>query len=126
MEILKVEVKGLDEVLADIDRRLAAAKQVVADDLTWAGQGAKAEMIATHTFQNRTYRLEGSIDFTVEHEEDFEQLVVFALTAYASMVEFGVPGHSRPYPFFWPVFYKWQAQLEEKLKEDWPHAFEQP
>lgn len=30
-------------------------------------------------------------------------LRVFATAPYASAIEFGVPGHARPYPFFWPT-----------------------
>ena len=115
---MSITFSGLEAVLTDIDMRLAAAKQVVTDDLTWMGAGAKEEMIRTHTFQNRTFRLEGSIDFDVT----LWAVSVFALTGYASEVEFGVPGRSRPYPFFWPVWYTWLAMLEERLKDDWPRA----
>jgi hypothetical protein len=122
---LTLEWSGLDHVLNDIDMKLAAAQQVVMDDLKVFGEGAKDEMVRTHTFQNRTFRLEGSIDYDVIGFEGSGQphVTVFALTSYASQVEFGVPGRSRPYPFFWPVFYKWLALLEEKLKDDWPRAF---
>ena len=120
---------GLDNVLNDIDMRLKQAQHVVMDDLKEFGKGAADEMILTHTFQNRTFRLEHSIG-TSWREFDVDVAVgqnasasVFALADYASQVEFGVPGRSRPYPFFWPVWYKWLALLEEKLRDDWPRAF---
>lgn len=110
---------GLENVLSDIDMKLEAAKQVITDDLREFGEGAKNEMVRTHPFRNRTFRLEGSIDFDVE---PFDYVTVFALTDYASDVEFGVPGRSQPYPYFWPVFWKWAALLEAKIADDWPRA----
>ena len=115
---MSVTWTGLEAVLTDIDAKLAAAKQVITADLQWMGAGAKDEMVRTHSFQNRTFRLEGSIDYDVT----LSAVTVFALTEYASEVEFGVPGRSRPYPYFWPVWYKWIAMLEEKLTDDWPRA----
>jgi hypothetical protein len=112
--------EGLENVLSDIDMKLDAAKQVVRDDLKEFGIGAKGEMVMTHTFQNRTFQLEHSIGFS--QDEDVS-VTVFAMAPYASQVEFGVPGHSRPYPFFWPVWFKWLTLLEEKLKDDWPRAW---
>jgi hypothetical protein len=123
---LTIEWSGLDHVLNDIDLKLAAAQQVVVDDLKEFGAGARDEMVRTHTFQNRTFRLERSIDFDVVAfvpGQENARATVFALTEYASQVEFGVDGRSRPYPFFWPVWYKWLALLEEKLRDDWPRAF---
>lgn len=111
---------GLDAALNDIDLKLEAAKQIVTDDMREFGEGAKNEMVQTHTFRNRTFRLEGSLDFDVI---PFDHVTVFALTGYASDVEFGIPGRSRPYPYFWPVWWKWYALFEEKLKDDWPRAF---
>lgn len=110
---------GLENVLSDIDMKLEAAKQVITDDLREFGEGAKNEMVRTHPFRNRTFRLEGSIDFDVV---PFDYVTVFALTEYASDVEFGVPGRSQPYPYFWPVFWKWAALLEVKIADDWPRA----
>lgn len=122
---LKIEWSGLENALSEIDFKLDYAKASVVDDLTYFGQGAKDEMVRTHTFQNRTFRLERSIDYDIIAftPENPARGVVFALTEYASDVEFGIPGRSRPYPFFWPVYYKWLALLEEKLSEDWPRAF---
>lgn len=124
MIALTVNFTGIQETIAELDRRLALAKSGIEADMAWFGEGAKAEMIATHTFQNRTFRLEGSIDYDV-HQFDLDgaYVTVFALTGYATQVEFGQPGRSRPYPFFWPIWYKWVPLLEEKMQEDWPQAF---
>lgn len=121
---LTIELTGVDDAIAELESRFSAAKDAVVEDLKWFGQGAKQEMIDTHTFQNRTFRLEGSIDFDVVHFTTVgPYVVVFALTEYASQVEFGVPGRSRPYPFFWPVWYKWVPLLEERMQASWRHGF---
>lgn len=116
-----ITMSGVEEALADVDKRLDIMRDGVATAMDWAGKGATEEMISTHTFQNRTFRLEGSIDFDVlpfSPGDDVAILSVFAMADYASQVEFGHPGPppARPYPFFYPVFYRWEPALMERLQ----------
>lgn len=116
-----ITLTGVEEALADIDRRLSIMSDGVTTALDWFGKNATEEMIDTHTFQNRTFRLEGSIDYDVVPASAGDRtavVAVFAMASYASQVEFGHPGPppARPYPFFWPVFYKWEPALYERLQ----------
>lgn len=114
MIVLNIKITGIPDVIDRLDERHKQARENVQNTLDWFGKGSADEMVRTHTFQNRTYRLEGSIGHSVEPFENGQAFAsVFALTSYASLVEFGVPGKSRPYPFFWPVFYKWLPLLRD-------------
>jgi hypothetical protein len=118
---LQFTLTGLEDVLADIDRRIEALKANVHADLDWFGRTATAEMVATHTFQNRTYRLESSIQYKAFFWTPSRgwRVEVEAGAWYASQVEFGHAGPppARPYPFFWPVFYRWWPDaLLERLQ----------
>lgn len=116
---LTINWTGLDEAVAEIDRRLALMRTNVEKDLEWFGKTTTEEMIETHEFQNRTYRLEGSIDYDLYRFQGNEaNVAVFALAPYASEVEHGHPGPppARPYPFFYPAFYRWQEPLWEKMQ----------
>jgi hypothetical protein len=76
-------------------------------------------MVETHTFQNRTFRLEESIGYNVDAFRDFKATVdIYATAPYATQVEHGHPGPppARPYPFFWPVYYKHEPLLWERLE----------
>ncbi|CAN5608020.1 hypothetical protein BH24ACT15_BH24ACT15_34840 [soil metagenome] len=104
----KITLIGVEEAIAELDRREALVHENVEQGLAAWGQQATMQMIETHTFQNRTYRLEGSIGYDVHGWSGTgAQLAVFALANYSSQVEFGHPGPppARPYPFFWPVFW---------------------
>lgn len=118
----KIRLTGAEEALADFDRREANAHRYVEEDLEWFGKTAEEQMIQTHTFQNRTFRLEGSIGYDLYvFQGNFAHLAVFALAPYASQVEFGHPGPppARPYPFFWPVFYNLSPELLARMDESW-------
>lgn len=129
-----ITMHGVEEALAELDRREALVRDNVNSALASWGKAATEQMIETHTFQNRTYRLEGSIDYDVHpFSGDAASLAVFALAPYASQVEFGHPGPppARPYPFFWPVFWNLEPefwfQLENAQRFGWdglPWAWE--
>lgn len=118
MIIPKVTVTGLDAVLADIDNRLARMSAGIRADLDWFGDTTTTEMRETHTFVNRTGYLESSINYAVLLREGHWDVNVEASAWYAEQVEFGHPGPppARPYPFFWPVFYKWEPELWERVQ----------
>lgn len=106
---------GIEETIARLDGLEKQVALNVAEVLRWFGDTVTQEMIATHTFQNITFRLEQSIGFTVESWAAGRiQVNIFALAPYAQAVEEGTPS-SRPYPFFWPVFYKWLPELQPRL-----------
>jgi hypothetical protein len=118
---MKFTLSGLDEALAEIDRRLDTLKQDVHLDLDWFGRTTSNEMVATHTFQNRTFRLETSIGYKAFfwNPSTGWRVEVEASAWYASQVELGHPGPppARPYPFFWPVWYRYYPDaLMEKLQ----------
>lgn len=119
MIVPTLTITGVDEAIADVTRRLAAMQDGVRQTLDAFGKSASEEMIRTHTFQNRTYRLENSIGY---HVADFPEghftLGLFASAPYATQVEFGHPGPppARPYPFFWPVYYEMEPQLWNQLE----------
>lgn len=115
-----LQLTGVEEMQADIDGRLEALLAGVEEDLDWFGRSARDEMVATHTFQNRTFRLERSIGYTlVPWVNGIAQVTSYAIAPYASQVEFGHPGPppARPYPFFWPVFYHFEAALWDRVRE---------
>lgn len=117
--MITLKLHGVEELQAELDRRLELMHRNVEGALDWFGKTTTEEMIETHTFQNRTFRLEGSIDYDLYVFVGNEaHLAVFALAPYASQVEEGHPGPpaARPYPFFWPVFYTWEPVLYEKLQ----------
>lgn len=70
-----------------------------------------------HAYIDRTGRLTASIGYHVEGWSNFKALiVVFAAESYAQAVEEGTY-RSRPYPFFYPVFYANVPMLMEKLAQ---------
>ena len=116
--IPKLTITGVEETLADIDARIAALKDGIRADAERWGKGATDEMVRTHTFQNRTYRLESSIGYHLVAFDGTYTLGVFASAPYASQVEHGHPGPppARPYPFFWPVFWEHEPLLYDALQ----------
>ncbi len=118
MIIPKVTVTGLDAVLADIDRRVEAMHAGIRNDLDWFGDTTTQEMRDTHTFVNRTGYLESSINYRVAMRDGAWGAEVEASAWYAEQVEFGHPGPppARPYPFFFPVFYRWEPELWERMQ----------
>ena len=122
---INLTVTGIEQTLARLDGLEKQIKLNVAEVLRWFGDTVTEEMIVTHTFQNITFRLEKSIGFTVESwQADTIQANIFAMAPYAQAVEEGTPT-SRPYPFFWPVIYKWLPELETRLAAAVESAYEQ-
>jgi len=119
---LTLRLHGVEEALAELDRREALARTNIERAMEAWGKKAEQQMIDTHTFQNRTYRLEGSIGYDLYvFVGAHAHLAVFALAPYASQVEFGHPGPppARPYPFFWPVFWNLEPEFTENLSAAW-------
>jgi len=113
--------RGLEEAIREAEERITALQEGVEADLEWFGRTASDEMVETHTFQNRTFRLETSIGYELYrfHQSQVASVEVHALADYASQVEYGHPGPppARPYPFFWPVFWSRVPLLWDRLKE---------
>lgn len=110
-----LHMEGLDEMIERVGGLSQQIKLNLTVELEWFGRTATQEMITQHEFINRTGRLERSIGYHIEVVNDHLQLHVYALAPYAVAVEEGVPGHSRPYPYFWPAFYKHLPELMERL-----------
>ena len=69
-------------------------------------------------YVNRTWYLTNSIGYTIEPWRSGKAtLLVFATAPYAQAVEEGIPGRSRPYPFFWHEIYGFQDLLIENLRQ---------
>ncbi len=110
-------VTGIEDTLARLDGLERQIATNVAAELEWFGKTTSEEMVATHSFKNITGQLERSIGYTVESWSAGKILVnVFAMAPYAQAVEEGTPT-SRPYPFFWPVYYKYLPELQERLQK---------
>jgi hypothetical protein len=80
-------------------------------------------------YVNRTWDLTESIGFTPEPPVDLNDkivhtLKVFAAAPYAFDVEQGIPGRSRPYPFFWIEIYneETRSQVLAGLQQDLDNA----
>lgn len=120
MIIPLIRISGVEAAIRELDERLAAMREGIERDLNAFGKGAAEEMVETHTFQNRTYRLEESIGYDVDGfgGGNRAQVEVHAEAPYASQVEFGHPGPppARPYPFFYPVWYKRVPLLDNQLQ----------
>ncbi len=120
MLIPKITITGVEEALRDVDARFEAMRDGIEGDLDTFGRDAAQEMVDTHTFQNRTFRLEGSIgyDVTPFGPTNHASVELHAMADYASEVEEGHmgPPAARPYPFFWPVFYKRAPLLDNQLQ----------
>lgn len=109
-------VTGIDDALARLEGLERAIKLAIVVELEWFGRVTTQEMVLTHSFTNRTGRLERSIGYSVESWSGNRALVnVFATAPYAQAVEEGTPT-SRPYPFFWQVFYKYLPELQQRLQ----------
>lgn len=117
---LKVTHHGLDTAISEADDLILQLRQGVEGDLEWFGKTSRDEMVATHTFQNRTFRLETSIGYELHrfHESQRAHVEVHALENYASQVEEGHPGPppARPYPFFYPIFWSNAPLLDDRLQ----------
>lgn len=115
----------------DALRRFASYHNELYDVLRWLGEAAVEKMKEGHppggphpgggempvygenAYIDRSSWLTASIGFSLEPMRTWDPftgtastlptLLLFATAPYASAVEYGVPGHSRPYPFFWPT-----------------------
>jgi len=120
----KLLATGIDDALARLDGLERQIKLNIVVELERFGRVCTEEMIQTHTFQNITGQLERSIGYTVESYGTSIVLNLFATAPYAQAVEEGTPT-SRPYPFFFPVFYKHFAELQDRLQRAVTEAVEQ-
>jgi len=117
-------VTGIEEVLNRLDSLERQILLNVAIELEWFGRTVTDEMVADHSFQNITGQLERSIGYTIESWNlGTIQANVFAMAPYAQAVEDGTPS-SRPYPFFWPVIYKYLPVFQERLQRAVDLAYE--
>jgi len=118
-------MEGLDDLITRVGGLAQQFLLNITTVLEWFGSTATQEMITQHSFINRTGRLERSIGYHIEVPGNGHiELHVYALAPYAAAVEEGVPGRSRPYPYFWGTFYKYLPDLYEKLAEGIDSALE--
>jgi hypothetical protein len=78
-----------------------------------------------HKYIDRSGWLTDSIGFTLEPFQVWEPgagsapalptLTIFATAPYAVAVEYGVPGHSRPFSFFWPTIERLLPEAAERI-----------
>lgn len=119
----RLTVTGIDDRIRAVQGVERQLKLNIVVALEWFGRTVREEMIHTHTFRNRTGRLERSMGYTVEAwTASTIQINVFALAPYARAVEEGT-SRSRPYPYFWQVFYKHLTELYRRLQAAVDSAF---
>lgn len=115
----------------DAARRFARYRNEIVDALQWLGETAVEKMkeghppggphpgpgelpvYGEHAYIDRTQWLTDSIGYSIEPYSTWDPttgtasalptLLIFATAPHADAVEYGVPGHSRPYSFFWPT-----------------------
>jgi hypothetical protein len=126
-------------------RRFANYRNELIDVLKWLGETAVEKMrenhppggphpgpgetpvYGEHAYIDRTQWLTDSIAYTLEAWAPWDPksgtasalptLTIVATAPHADAVEFGVPGHSRAYPFFWNSIEELLPQASEKLAE---------
>ena len=114
-----VNTTGIEEAIREADDIIAQIERGPVDELEWFGKTTTDEMVRTHTFQNRTFRLESSIGYQVYPIlGHIFRVKVEATAPYASQVEEGHPGPpaARPYPFFYPVFWAHEPMLQQRVQ----------
>lgn len=122
--------EAIDSMI-DAVRRFATYRGELVEALRWMGNTASERLkqghppggphpgpgelpvYGTHAYIDRTGWLTASMGFTLEPYRTWDPktgtasalptLYIFATAPHADAVEWGVPGHSRPYPFFWPL-----------------------
>lgn len=142
--IPQLTVVGIDEAIQRADRLQRLFLIYVNAQLDWFGETVTTEMkrghppggphpevpgelpvFGEHRYIDQTGALTRSIGFTIEQWSNFTIRVhVFAMMPYAIAVEMGTPT-SRPYPFFWPVFYKYVPLLMERVRLAVAQAFDE-
>lgn len=139
---IQVKVVGIDEAIARADYAQRLFLLYVGEQLDWFGASATKEMrqghppggphpnpgempiFGDHRYIDRTGQLTRSIGYSVEQWNNFKAIVlVFAMAPYAEKVEQGEPNKSRPYPFFYPVFYKYLPILMARIPAAVERAF---
>lgn len=108
---------GIEEEKLRADRYHAAYRRRVWEAMNWFGQVVSQEIKADHPYKDRTGWLTASVGYSMDplFETGTMSGTVYALAWYASAVEAGTP-HSRPYPFFWPKFYKYLPALLDRIQ----------
>lgn len=101
---LRTRLQQLEQAVPDMLRDKQAEFAEAATTRMKDKHGADAHDIQRYV--NRTWDLTESIGFNLEPTREegsvhWHPMRVFAATPYAYDVENGVPGKSRPYPFFW-------------------------
>lgn len=108
---------GFQEERDRADRYQATYRRLVWEAMDWFGRTVVSEMQTDHPYQDRTGWLTASQGYAMDPLNDEGSISgsVYALAWYASAVEAGTP-HSRPYPFFWPKFYKFLPMLMSRIE----------
>lgn len=74
-----------------------------------------------HAYIDRT----GELTRSIGAEATERQVRIMATSDHADAVEYGVPGRSRPYPFFWPVIWAREPEFEPFVGEVIVRALEE-
>lgn len=89
----------------------------------WPAPGAMPEP-GKHAYIDRTGWLTDSIGFSLEAMPTWDlrgtapalpTLMVFATAPHAAAIEYGVPGHSRPFPFFYFHIFELVPELTSRI-----------
>lgn len=102
--------RALRRAPREVSAEIARAINFITTDI--ANQ-AKAD----HPYIDRTGNLTNSIGIVPARAAIFGEISgsAQATMAYAEPVEFGVDGHSQPYPFMGPAFERWAGRIEEQI-----------
>jgi hypothetical protein len=121
-----LRLNGLQEALDRMAGLERAYQQAVIDEFRNWAELVTARMQANHDndahdiqrYINRSWYLTRSIGYTIEPwRQGKASLILFATAPYAQAVEEGIPGRSRPYPFFWKEVYGHQDALIDNLRQ---------
>lgn len=138
---MSMNVTGIEEVLARVDRLEALYLIYVNEQLEWFGRTAVTSMTedhppggphpppgeqpqyGEHSYIDRTGYLMASIGFDIESlGAGVISVVVFAMAPYAEAVEEGT-ARARAYQFFWPVIEDMLPELYDRVGNAVRQAF---
>lgn len=112
---ITVNESGLNDAVAKLRQLEVALPDLLREQQEAFGEAVTKRMQDSHgadahdiqRYVNRTWDLTESIGYNLEPTQQqgggmlLHPMRVFASAPYAADVEMGVPGKSRPYPFFW-------------------------